>query len=246
MPLSHVTSAPSNQLEWLQLVYKVPSEPSRKRTYIWRQLRGLGAVYLQDACCVLPRTADAEQALVGVATKVREFGGEAWLSVLGPAEPEWYERLVALFNQSRDEEYEEFFDTLERFEHEIAQESRKGKFTFAALEEIEDEYERLARWLARVRSRDPFGAPGGRDSDAALAHARGKLETFAEHVHQREHVKAGASDGLPVESIVGEVASPLVTGPMADAGADAALSVVGRGGVDGAEAENEPQAERWT
>ncbi len=221
MRLSHVTSAHTNQLEWLQLVYRVPSEPSRKRTYIWRQLRGLGAVYLQDACCVLPRTADAEQALVGVATKVREFGGEAWLSLLGPAEPEWHERLVALFNQSRDEEYEEFFDTLERFEHEIARESRKGKFTFAALEEIEDEYERLARWLARVRSRDPFGARGGRDADAALAAARAKLETFAEHVHQREHVKAAASDGLSAESSGGDLAPPPATGRRADGETDA-------------------------
>src|SRR6266545_3366096 len=83
------------QVEWLQLVYKVPAEPSRKRTYIWRQLRGLGAVYLQDACCVLPRTPESERRLGAVAAKVREFGGAATLSALGPAEPGWEERLVA-------------------------------------------------------------------------------------------------------------------------------------------------------
>jgi hypothetical protein len=197
-------------LEWLQLVYKVPTEPSRKRTFIWRQLRGLGAIYLQDACCVLPRTADAEQALVGVASKVRDFGGEAWLSVLGPAEPGWSERLVALFNQSRDEEYEEFFDTLERFEQEIARESRKGKFTFAALEEIEDEYERLTQWLARVRARDPFSAPRGCEADAGLTQARGKLEAFAEQVQQRERVKAAGSDGVLNGSASDQLTAPPV------------------------------------
>ncbi len=44
-------------MKWLQLVYRVPAEPTRKRTYVWHQLRGLAAVYLQDGCCMLPRTA---------------------------------------------------------------------------------------------------------------------------------------------------------------------------------------------
>jgi hypothetical protein len=180
-------------MEWLQLVYKVPAEPSRKRTYIWRQVRGLGAVYLQDACCVLPRTEAAEQALRQVAEKVREFGGEAMLSVLGPAEPGWEERLVARLNRARDEEYEELLDTTERLEEEIARESRKDKFTFAALEEIEDEYDRLERWLERVRARDPFSAPGGQNTDARLAQARAKLEAFAEQVQRRERIDAGAN-----------------------------------------------------
>jgi len=180
-------------MEWLQLVYKVPAEPSRKRTYIWRQVRGLGAVYLQDACCVLPRTDAAEQALRQVAAKVREFGGEAMLSVLGPAEPGWEERLVATLNRARDEEYEELLDTTERLEEEIARESRKDKFTFAALEEIEDGYDRLERWLERVRARDPFGAPGGQNADARLAQARAKLEAFAEQVQRRERIEAGDS-----------------------------------------------------
>ena len=75
-------------MEWLQLVYRVPAEPTRKRTYVWRQLRGLGAVYLQDGCCVLPRTPGAEAGLIEVAGKVREFGGEATLSALAAAEAE--------------------------------------------------------------------------------------------------------------------------------------------------------------
>jgi uncharacterized protein YdbL (DUF1318 family) len=156
-------------------------------------VRGLGAVYVQDGCCVLPRAEAAEQALCQIAAKVREFGGEAMLSVLGPAEPGWEERLIAALNRARDEEYEELLDTTERLEEEIARESRKGKFTFAALEEIEDEYTRLEQWLARVQGRDPFGAPGGRGADARLAQARAKLEAFAEQVQRREQGTVGES-----------------------------------------------------
>jgi len=197
-------------MEWLQLVYKVPAEPSRKRTYVWRQVRGLGAVYLQDACCVLPRTEAAEHSLRQVAAKVREFGGEAMLSVLGPAEPGWEERLVTILNRARDEEYEELLDTTERLEEEIAREIRKDKFTFAALEEIEDEYERLEQWLARVRARDPFGAPGGQGADARLSQTRAQLEAFAEQVQRREHIKVAGSEALRPSSAGGEETAPLV------------------------------------
>ena len=181
-------------MEWLQLVYRVPAEPTRKRTYVWRQLRGLGAVYLQDGCCVLPRTPATETGLAEVASKVREFGGEATLSALAPAEPGWEERLVALVNRARDEEYEEVADTAERLAEEVARERRKGKFTFAALEEVEGEHERLEKWLDRVRARDVCGAAGRPHAEATLAAAGGALEAFAEEVHRRDGAHAAGVD----------------------------------------------------
>ncbi|HYU19484.1 MAG TPA: Chromate resistance protein ChrB [Chloroflexota bacterium] len=191
-------------MEWLQLVYKVPAEPSRKRTYIWRQLRGLGAVYLQDACCVLPRTPESERRLGEVAAKVREFGGVATLSALGPAEPGWEERLVAAVNHARDEEYQELLDTTERFEEEVARETRKGKFTFAALEEIEDDFERLERWLARVRERDVFAAALRAEAEERLAQARRVLEAFRDEVHGRERAHAAGGDDANESNHVAE------------------------------------------
>lgn len=181
-------------MEWLQLVYRVPAEPSRKRTYVWRQLRGMGAVYLQDACCVLPRTEAAEQGLSEVAAKVREFGGEATLSVLGPAEPGWTEQIVATFNRARDEEYEELLKTIERFEDEIARETRKGKFTFAALEEVEDEYTRIERWFGKVCQRDLFIASQGSGVKDELARAQAAFNAFTEAVHRMEGAHS-AGDG---------------------------------------------------
>lgn len=183
-------------VEWLQLVYRVPPKPTRMRTYVWRQLRGMGAVYLQDACCVLPRTEDAELGLAVVAAKVREFGGEATLSVLTPAEPGWDERMVSLLNRARDEEYEELLNTIERLEDEVARETRKRKFTFAALEEVEDEWTRIDRWLLRVRARDPFGAPGRVPAERELAKAKRALETFTDKVHQEQgaHQAGRAAD----------------------------------------------------
>jgi len=50
-------------IEWLILIYKVPTEPSRLRVSVWRRLKGLGAIYLQSSAAALPAGASAERAL---------------------------------------------------------------------------------------------------------------------------------------------------------------------------------------
>jgi dsRNA-specific ribonuclease len=47
---------------WLLLVYKVPAEPARARAMIWRRLKALGAVYLQDGLAKLKRWLEKVQA----------------------------------------------------------------------------------------------------------------------------------------------------------------------------------------
>ena len=41
---------------WLLLSYKVPREPTANRVSVWRKLKKLGAVSLQDSVWVLPAT----------------------------------------------------------------------------------------------------------------------------------------------------------------------------------------------
>ena len=48
---------------WLMLIYKVPTEPNRKRLAIWRKIKSLGAVYLQNGVCVLPPIDDHKRQL---------------------------------------------------------------------------------------------------------------------------------------------------------------------------------------
>lgn len=43
---------------WLMLVYRVPSEPTRLRAAVWRRLRSLGAIYLQNSAAVAHVPAD--------------------------------------------------------------------------------------------------------------------------------------------------------------------------------------------
>ena len=51
---------------WLLITYKVPAEPSRMRVSLWRKLKELGAVYIQQGAAVLPMT----EALLAVCEEI--------------------------------------------------------------------------------------------------------------------------------------------------------------------------------
>ena len=171
---------------WLLLIYRVPQDPPGRRTYVWRQLRQLGAVYLQQAAAVLPERPELRAALAALCQRIREYGGE--VSLLSTVSPDrgWEGELLERFNQARDAEYTEVVENVERFEDEIKRERSKGRFTFAQLEDIEGEWEKLQRWYARVRARDFFDASGRADADDGLARGQAALEAFTAEVSARE------------------------------------------------------------
>ena len=100
------------------LVYRIPREPTAGRVYVWRRLKQLGAVPLQDAVWVLPRTARTEEQLQWLAAEISEQRGETVLweadqlyatdaeglrrRFLDPVEADYREILAALKRKDRD------------------------------------------------------------------------------------------------------------------------------------------------
>jgi hypothetical protein len=180
---------------WLLLIYRIKAESSGRRTYVWRQLRQLGAVYLQQAAAVLPDRPELRTELDRLGQKIRSTGGEASLLETVSPSRAWEDDLVARFNAGRDAEYEEVIDSVERFEDEIRRETRKKRFRFAELEEGERDWEKLQLWFARLIERDFFGAQGRAGAEEALAHARTLLEGFTREVYRVEGLGGGATPG---------------------------------------------------
>src|SRR6266516_1399289 len=89
---------------WVLLIYRVPQEPPGRRTYVWRRLRQLGAVYLQQAAAIVPERPELRTALDALSQRIREFGGE--VSLLSTVSPDaaWQGDLLDRFNQARDAE----------------------------------------------------------------------------------------------------------------------------------------------
>lgn len=64
---------------WLLLVYKIPREPTAGRVAVWRKLKSLGAISLQDAVWVLPATPRTQEQFQWLAAEIIELGGNAHL-----------------------------------------------------------------------------------------------------------------------------------------------------------------------
>src|SRR6266702_128225 len=100
---------------WLLLTYKVPAEPAAKQIALWRRLKGLGAVYLQNGVCLLPKTDDHIRRLKMLENDVAEMNGEAVPLETVALDRGQEEKVVGRFKADRDEEYREFLTKCDDF-----------------------------------------------------------------------------------------------------------------------------------
>jgi hypothetical protein len=174
-------------LTWLLFIYRGPHDPPGRRTYVWRRLKELGAAYLQQAAAILPNDPALRQALITLQARIASYGGEASLLETTSPGTVWERETIARFNQARDAEYAELYESVERLEDEMARESRRGKFTFAELEDLESDWDKLGRWRERIVARDFFAASGRVATDAVMDRARASLNDFTSRVHAQPH-----------------------------------------------------------
>ena len=175
-------------LRWLLLIYRVPQEPPGRRTYVWRQLKKLGAIYLQQAAAILPDRDEVRGALQELKDRIYGFQGEASFLKTTSPDPHWEQELIQRFNHAREAEYAELVNNVERLEDEVRRESRKGEYGFPQLEDIEADWEKLQRWHERISARDFFQARGPSGATEAMERGRVALAAFASQVYVREGV----------------------------------------------------------
>src|SRR5947209_3955641 len=92
------------------LVYQVPSQPSAARVGVWRELKRLGALYLQQSVCILPNTAPLRASMEKVAARVAELGGTYHLLPLRSLPPEEDDKIVAGFLAQSTQQYDEIIE----------------------------------------------------------------------------------------------------------------------------------------
>lgn len=103
---------------WLLLIYRIPREPTAGRVFVWRKLKQLGAIALQDAVWVLPQTQRTQEQFQWLAAEIKELNGDTTLwdadqiyatdtealrkHFLAFVETEYHEILTALKKKDRD------------------------------------------------------------------------------------------------------------------------------------------------
>jgi DNA-binding transcriptional regulator PaaX len=172
------------RVDWLLLTYRLPSEPSRHRVAVWRELRRTGAVGLQQATWAVPARRDFAEVVSKVSDLVDAAGGEFLSFRAAPSTEAIGARLEELFSAQREEEWTEFLSECAKFDAEIAKEIRIRKFTPAELDEEEQNLERLRRWFRELQRRDVFSAPSQTEAELRLKECEGRLEEFAARVYE--------------------------------------------------------------
>ena len=92
-------------MRWLQLTYKVPSEPSQKRVWVWRRLQNLGAFALQNSVYLLPYSEEVEKHFRQLAHEIHEMGGEASIFSVTALDAADERRILQVIVEAREGEY---------------------------------------------------------------------------------------------------------------------------------------------
>jgi hypothetical protein len=115
---------------WLLLIYKVPNEPSARRVYVWRKLKGMGALLLQDSTWVLPANPRTREKMQWLATEIRDMeGGVATLWEAQEVFTGQSTDLVQQFTEQVDTLYRDIFASLEKDEADLAALSKQYQQT---------------------------------------------------------------------------------------------------------------------
>jgi hypothetical protein len=147
----------------------------------------------------LPITPESERLLRGLVQEIREMTGTAYLfrsALIGDE---------TVITAARDAEYGEVIGICRDFRAEFERERRAANFTFAELEENEEELAKLVVWIAKIIDRDYFTAGRRGEAEQAIAFCREDLERFAQRVYAA--VDCGSADpgaGKPLRSIARE------------------------------------------
>ncbi|TNC20071.1 Chromate resistance protein ChrB [Amycolatopsis alkalitolerans] len=163
---------------WLLISVSTAGAAATLRVQVWRKLRSLGALYLQQSVCVLPARDKVVREVRRLADRVRHQGGQARVLRIAFTDPAERAQIVAEMNAARDDEYGEVLERLPAFRQELETERARGRASYAEVEESEADLDRFRTWLGKIATRDYFDAEGGAAARQAVAEAAAELETF--------------------------------------------------------------------
>jgi hypothetical protein len=190
--------------DWLLITVSTPSGGSSTlRVYAWRNLRRLGAHYLQQSVCVLPATPKTMRFTTRVVARLRAEGGRAEMLRIQLTDAEQEAAVVDAIQRERADEYRELVESTQQFREELEMERRRGRTTYTELEESDVDLARHQKWLAAIRARDYFDAPGGEEAAGAVASCEEALARFESEALSAE-LDESASDAVPALRAVGD------------------------------------------
>ena len=183
---TETTDAGRRGQDWVLLVYRVPSEPSNNRVSVWRELKRLGVLYLQQCVCIVPDFPVCVQGVQAVTARIEALHGTCDIFRIRDVDTAEQERLLTGFRGLSAKEYAEIIEECQtKFRKEIEFERFRQNFTYEEAEEIREDLEKIRRWFHRVSERDWFDAGMREQVAAELEQCEHLLEDFEQEVYRR-------------------------------------------------------------
>lgn len=170
-------------MEWLLFNYWLPPEPSRKRVFVWRQLKKIGALSTEGASWLLPRTEFLFEALTKIKRTVEEMEGTASLYIVNHSDETQEQRAVARFQKEREEEYLQIINECHKALKHIEREFQACEFNFEEVEELEGDLEKIRRWFSEARKRDFWETASLSDVEKMIGEVETGLAAFTQKTY---------------------------------------------------------------
>lgn len=175
-----MTQATTSAWGWLLITVSTAGAPPALRVQVWRRLRALGALYLQQSVCLLPDRSEVTRAVRRLLDRVHRDGGEGRLLKIALTDPVEEQAVIEDFRRERAVEYADLLERIPEFLAELDRERARGRTTYAEVEESEADLHRFQSWLAKIAARDYFDAPGAAEAQAAVERCATELAAFEE------------------------------------------------------------------
>ena len=173
---------------WLLFSPHLPATPSSLRVLVWRRMQTLGALNVHTGLWLLPHTQAHEQRLSSLRAELEQQGGQAWIFTSSPLDAQTTEQVVLRFQDERQKDYHEFASRCQEFHHELEREKAAQNWTFAELDENEQDLHKLTQWLRQIQQRDFFPTTSSKQALAQLDGCRHVLHHFAQEVYAHQGV----------------------------------------------------------
>ncbi|WP_018298135.1 Chromate resistance protein ChrB [Corynebacterium lubricantis] len=168
----------SEPREWLLIAISTAGAPASLRVTVWRKLKALGALYIQQSTCLIPATPKTTRGIRTLAAKVQDEGGSARVLSFRFTDPAEETEVVAELQAARADEYQELLTRIQGFFAELDEELEQGRATYEEVEESEADLARYQAWFEKIVARD-YDPPAEQESARAeLERAEQALDDF--------------------------------------------------------------------
>jgi hypothetical protein len=170
---------PEMETSWLLLLYSLPTKRNTERVAVWRRLKKMGAVQLTTSTYLLPDLPAQYEQFQWLAQQIRDHG-DATLVRAQEIEGMPNEKLIALFNRARDEDYVK----LRKASQALL--PRRGRKKGDA-ETAETALARLVTQFREIREVDFFESPRGHEVQMLLRRAEGSSKKNPPRLNAKDY-----------------------------------------------------------